>query len=142
MRKLPDGTVFYTLDEAERTEFGTFDIYLHELVLIYFGLEPDDPTTDDGVQKGVYVLYNELKGKGYGVQDPHYVFIIHRPYSFVIERVLNNLLWSGHLDIDENDKLVLSEKGKREAELLIRKKVKESDLKDLTRLRETLKTLF
>ncbi len=42
MRKLPDGTEFYTLDEAEGKEFNTYDIYLHEFVLIFFGLEPEN----------------------------------------------------------------------------------------------------
>jgi len=141
MRKLPDGTVYYTLDEAEKTGFETFDIYLHELVLIYFGLVPDDPTSNGEVQKGVYLLYNELRRKGYKVQDPHYVFIIHKPYSFVVESVMDNLVWSGYLDVGENGELALSGKGKKEARSLIEKKIKESDLKDLTRLRETLKTL-
>ncbi len=43
MRKLPDGTEYYTLDEAEEKEFNTYDIYLHEFVLIFFGLEPEKP---------------------------------------------------------------------------------------------------
>jgi hypothetical protein len=141
MRRLPDGTVFYTLDEAEKVEFETFDIYLHELVLMYFGLDPDEPVNGDGVQKGVYVLYEELKRRGYKVQDPHYVFITRKPYSSVIERVLDNLVWSGYSDVDENDKLILSKKGKREVETLTGKKLKESDLEDLTRFREILKTL-
>jgi len=141
MRRLPDGTVFYTLDEAEKVEFETPDIYLHELVLMYFGLEPDEPVSNDEAQKGVYVLYKELKRRGYKVQDPHYVFITHKPYSFVIERVLDNLIWSGYLDVDENDKLILSKKGKREVETLTEKKLKESDLEDLTWFREVLKTL-
>jgi hypothetical protein len=142
MRELPDGTVFYTLDEAEKVEFETFDIYLHELVLIYFGLEPGEPVSIDGAQKGVYLLYNELKKKGYKVQDPHYFFIIYKPYSSVIERVLSNLIWSGYLDVDENKKLVLSVKGEREAGSIIKKKVKVRDLNDLTRLRKTFKPLY
>jgi hypothetical protein len=142
MRRLPDGTVFYTLDEAEKTEFETFDIYLHELVLMYFGLRPGEPVTNEEVQKGVFVLYNGLKRRGYKVQDPHYVFITRKPYSSVIERVLDNLVWSGYLDVDENDRLILSGKGKREVETLIGKKLKGPDPEDLTRLRETSKTLF
>jgi hypothetical protein len=141
MRKLPDGTVYYTLDEAEKTGFETFDIYLHELVLIYFGLVPDDPTSNGEVQKGVYLLYNELRRKGYKVQDPHYVFMMYKPYSFVVESIMDNLVWSGYLDVDKNGELVLSGKGKKEARSLIEKKIKESDLEDLTRLRETFKTL-
>ena len=41
--RLRDGREYYRLDEAEGREFGTYDVYLYELVLLFFGLGPDEP---------------------------------------------------------------------------------------------------
>jgi len=138
MRKLPDGTVLFTLDEAEEIDFDIYDIYLHELVLIYFGLRPNCPVSIEEAQKGIYILYNELKERGYKVQDPHYVFIAGKPYSFVIERVINNLWYSGYLDCTETGSLKLTGKGRSEAGSITGIKIRGRDVEDLIGLRKIL----
>jgi len=143
MRKLPDGTEFYTLDEAEGKEFATYDIYLYELVLIFFGLEPEKPIQSRiKYQKGLFLFLKELEKRGYKVQDPH--FIPYRgAYSFVLARVLDNLWWSGFIEAKvehgkEVEEFKLTEKGKNEAILLIKEKIKEKDLQDLITFRQSI----
>jgi len=144
MRKLPDGTEFYTLDEAEGKEFDTYDIYLHEFVLIFFGLEPEKPIQSRiKYQKGLFLFLKELEKRGYKVQDPHFIPYSYGPYSFVLARVLDNLWWSGFIEAKgeygkETEEFKLTEKGKNEAILLIKEKIKEKDLQDLITFRQSI----
>lgn len=143
MRRLPDGTEAYSLDEAEGREFPKYDIYLHELVLIFFGLEPDKPVYSRiKYQKGLFLLFKELEKRGYRVQDPHFVPYSYGPYSFVLARVLENLWWSGFIEVSrigkEDEEFRLTDKGKREAGLLIKEKVRGEDLDYLVQFRKSI----
>ena len=144
MRKLPDGTEFYTLDEAEGKAFNTYDIYLHEFVLIFFGLEPEKPIYSRvKYQKGLFLFFKELDKRGYKVQDPHFIPYSYGPYSFVLARILDNLWWSGFIEVKgeyekETEEFKLTEKGKAEAILLVEKKINKKDLNDLITFRQSI----
>jgi len=143
MRKLSDGTEFYTLEEGERKEFDTYDIYLYEFVLIFFGLDPEKPIQSRiKYQKGLFLFSKELEKRGYKVQDPHFI-AYSGAYSFVLARVLDNLWWSGFIEAKgvyakETEEFKLTEKGKNEAILLIKEKIKEKDLQDLITFRQSI----
>jgi len=129
MRKTSNGTKFCTLEEV---------------VLVLFGLEPEKPIhSRTKYQKGLFLFFKELEKRGYKVQDPHFIPYKDGPYSFELARVLDKLLWSGFVEAKgeygkETEELRLTEKGKNEAILLIKEKIKEKDLKDLITFRQSI----
>jgi len=136
MRKSPD--------VMEGKEFDTYDIYLHEFVLIFFGLELEKPIISRiKYQKGLFLFLKELEKRGYKVQDPHFVPHDDGPYSFALANILDELIWSGFIEAKgvhgkETEEFKLTEKGKNEAILLIKEKIKEKDLRDLITFRQSI----
>ena len=89
------------------------------------------------------MFFKELDKKGYKVQDPHFIPYSYGPYSFVLARILDNLWWSGFIEVkgeygEETEEFKLTDKGKIEAELLIEKKINKKDLKDLINFRQSI----
>ena len=122
----------------------THDVSLHEFVLIFFGLELEKSIQSRvKVQKGLFLLLKELEKRGYKVQDPQFVPCRDGPYSFVLANALKELIWSNFIETKgeygkENEEFKLTEKGKNEAMLLVKEKIKENDLKDLITFRQSL----
>jgi len=129
MRKTSDGSESCTLDGV---------------VLIFFGLEPEKPIYSRlKFQLGLFLFIKELEKRGYKAQDPHFIPYKDGPYSFELARVLQKLIWSSFIEArgeynKESEELKLTEKGKNEAMLLIKEKIKEKDLKDLIMFRQSI----
>ena len=143
--RLRDGREYYRLDEAEGREFDTYDVYLYELVLLFFGLDPEEPVRGrDALMEGLYRFFGELKGRGYRVQDPHFVPSGEKHYSELLDRVLDDLWWSGFIEVRGGtgggaEELGLTEKEKEVARALLREKI---SLEDLDRLKAFRLSLF
>ncbi|MCI4409298.1 MAG: hypothetical protein JHC26_09410 [Thermofilum sp.] len=123
--RVHNGCEFYTLDEAETTNFETYDIYKHEFVLIFLALSPEIPIDFKKIGKVLYVFHRGLKEMGYSVQD------ICLNYIYV---TLSNLTYSGYIDIIDSN-VVLTEKGRAEASEMLRKKIRYRDVNSLTELK-------
>ena len=142
MKRLRDGREYYRLDEAEGKEFGAYDVYLYELVLLFFGLDPEELVRGrDALMEGLYRFFGELKGRGYRVQDPHFVPSGEKHYSNLLDRVLDDLWWSGFIEVvTENGtkEFGLTEKGEERAEALVRERLRPGDLNYLRAFRLSL----
>ena len=140
--RLEDGREYFRLDEAERKEFGTYDIYLYELVLLFLGLGPEEPIIGRAtLMEGLYKFSEELRGRGYRVQDPHFVPVGEKHYSKLLDRVLDDLWWSGFLEVvaeDCTEEFRLTEKGKEKAKALVKEKLRLGDLDYFRALRLSL----
>ena len=130
--RLEDGREYYRLDEAEGKEFGNHDVYLYEFVLLFFGLDPEEPVRGrDALMEGLYRFFGELKGRGYRVQDPHFVPSGEKHYSELLDRVLDDLWWSGFIEVvaeDGTEEFRLTEKGEEKAKALVRERLRSGDL--------------
>ena len=140
--RLRDGREYYRLDEAERKEFGTYDVYLYELVLLFLGLGPDEPIMGRAtLMEGLYKFSEELRGRGYRVQDPHFVLVGDKHYSKLLDRVLDDLWWSGFIEVvTENGtkEFGLTEKGEERAKALVKERLRLGDLDYLRTFRLSL----
>ena len=141
-KRLRDGREYYRLDEAEGKEFGTYDVYLYELVLLFFGLGPDEPIMGRAtLMEGLYKFSEELRGRGYRVQDPRFVPVGDKHYSKLLDRVLDDLWWSGFVEVaaeDGTEEFGLTEKGEEKAKALVRERLRSGDLDYFKALRLSL----
>ena len=140
--RLKDGREYYRLDEAEGREFGAYDVYLYELVLLFFGLGPEEPIIGRAtLMEGLYEFSEELKGRGYMVQDPHFVPLGDKHYSKLLDRVLDDLWWSGFVEVvaeNGTEEFRLTEKGEERAKALVKEKLRLGDLDYFKALRLSL----
>jgi uncharacterized protein YwgA len=144
MKNVFEGTRPSTSNIDNGNEFITYDISLHEFILILFGLEPEKPIQSRvKIQKGLFLLLKELEKRGYKVQDPQFIPCRDGPYSFTLANALEELIWSNFIETKgeygkESEEFKLTDKGKKETMLLIEEKIKEKDLKDLVTFRQSL----
>ena len=132
MKRLRDGREYFRLNEAEGREFDTYDVYLYEFVLLFFGLDPEEPVRGrDALMEGLYKFSEELKERGYRIQDPHFVYSGEKHCSELLESMLNDLWWSGFIEVvteDDTEEFRLTEKGKEIARALLKEKLRSEDL--------------
>jgi len=120
IKKLPDGSITYTLKELKEKKFEIPDFLVEDLILILLYAQPKPIMGRTQFMKEIFLLYDELK-KAYKLEDGKFVKYRYGPYSFHIMDCLEyleerNLVRTQGRKNSNSEKISLTEEGKKLAE--------------------------
>ena len=105
-QKTSDGTRFFTVDDWDKSLTDNTNrssrILVRDMILSLLVVAPDKPIYGRiMLMKQVFLLFNELfEPMRMNCQDPKFVPYDYGPYSFTVMQVVEDLRFSGHINID------------------------------------------